>query len=65
MIRNAKNYTKKKKDSTLGQMAKAKLYIQNHTKKHIHPLTKREKGKKYIYIKKYEENNKINKEVYQ
>ena len=44
MITSAKNYTKKNKnkktekptDRTLGQMAKAKLYRQNHTKKHTH-----------------------------
>ena len=36
MITNAKNYTKKKNkkrtDRTLGQLVKAKLYRQNHTK---------------------------------
>ena len=34
---------------TLGQMAKAKLYRQNHTRG-IYILTKREKEKKCIYI---------------
>ena len=60
MITSTKNYTKKKKkkgtDRTLGKIAKAKLYRENHTKKHTHThaLTKREKGKKYIdiYLKK-------------
>ena len=46
MITSAKNYTKKKKekkkqkkertDRTLGQMVKAKVYRQSHTKKHTH-----------------------------
>ena len=42
MITSTKNYTKKKKKPnkqtvrTLGQMANAKLYRQNHTKKHTH-----------------------------
>ena len=55
MITSTKNYTKKKKnrtDRTLGQMAKAKLYRQNHTKKHTHRHSQKEKKKKYIYIKK-------------
>ena len=53
MITSAKNYTKKKKTvRTLGQMTKAKLYRQNHTKKHTHGHSQKEKkGKKFIYIK--------------
>ena len=52
MITSARNYTKKKKekwtDRTLGQMVKAKLYRDNHTKKHIHTHSQKEKkGKKY------------------
>ena len=43
-------------DRTLGQMVKANVYRQNHTKKNTqtYTLTKREKGKKkkYIYMKK-------------
>ena len=73
MIRSAKNYTKKKKqkkqtDRTLGQMVKAKLYRQNHTKKHTHTHSQKEVKEKYIYIyiyKKKEESNQINKEIYQ
>ena len=35
-------------------MVKAKLYRQNHTKKHTHiPSQKEKKKKKYIYISKY------------
>ena len=52
MITSAKNYTKKKKnwaDRTLGQMVKAKLYRQNHTKKHTHTHSEKEKKEK-IYI---------------
>ena len=54
MITSAKNYTKKKNriDRTLGQMVKAKLYRQNHTKKNIHTHSEKEKKKIYIYIKK-------------
>ena len=53
-ITSTKNYTKKQKGArTLGQMVKARLYRQNHTKKHTHTLTKREKEKSvYIYILK-------------
>ena len=52
MIRSATNYTKKKKKKgqrSLGQMVKAKLYRQNHTKKHTHTHSQREK-KENIYI---------------
>ena len=58
MITSSKNYTKKKKraDRTLGQMVKAKLYRQNHTKKHTHTHSQKEKKEKkkniYIYIYK-------------
>ena len=59
MITSARNYTKKKQktkkrtDRTLGQMVKAKLYKQNHTKKHTHMHSQKEKkGKKYICIYK-------------
>ena len=49
MIRSTKNYTKNKwTDRTLGQMVKAKLYRQNHTKKNTR--THHKKRKKYIYI---------------
>ena len=39
----------KQTDRTLGQMVKAKLYRQNHTKKHTHTHSQREK-KENIYI---------------
>ena len=47
--------TKKQKNPqaarTLKQMVKAKLYRQNHTQKHTHTLSQKEKkGKIYIYI---------------
>ena len=56
MITSAKNYTKKKKkkekrtDRTLGQMVKAKLYRQNHTRKHKLTHSQKEKKEKKIYI---------------
>ena len=69
MITSAKNYTKKKKltDRTLGQMVKAKLYRQNHTKKYTHTQSQKEKKEKYIYIckKKMDKSNEINKLIYQ
>ena len=47
-------------------MVKAKLYRQNHTKKHTHAHSQKEKKeKKKIYIKKREESNLINKQIYQ
>ena len=50
-VTSTKNYTKKKgTDRTLGQMVKAKLYRQNHTKKHTHTHSQNEKKEKiYIY----------------
>ena len=57
MITSTKNYTKKNKtkqkkqtDRTLGQMVKAKLYRQNHTKKHTHTHSQKEKKERNIYI---------------
>ena len=55
MITSTKNYTKKTKnkkrtDRTLGQMVIAKLYSQNHTKKHSHTHSQEEKKEKYIYV---------------
>ena len=41
---------KKRTDRTLGQMVKAKLYRQNHTKKHTHLHSQKEKKEKNIYI---------------
>ena len=55
MITSAKSIVKTNKqnknrtDRTLGQMVKAKLYRQNHTKKHAHTHSQKEKkGEKYI-----------------
>ena len=54
-------------DRTLGQMVKAKLYRQDHTKKHTYTHQKRKKKVKYIsiYLYKKEESNQINKQIYQ
>ena len=78
MIRSAKNYTKTNKQTNkkwtnriLGQMVKAKLYRENHTKEHTHTHSQKEGKKKeiymYIYIKfkKKEESSQINKQIYQ
>ena len=56
---STKNCTKKQKQQqqqqkkrtgrTLGQMVKAKLYRQNHTKKHTHSHSQKEKKEKNIY----------------
>ena len=61
MTTSTKNYTKNKSnkkktqtDRTLGQMVKAKLYQQNHTKRHTHTHSQKEKKgnkrTKNIYI---------------
>ena len=75
MIASAKIYTLKKtkkkcSDRTLGQMVKAKLYRQNHTNKHTHTHSQEEKKEKNIYIylhilKKKEDSNQMNKQIYQ
>ena len=50
MITSTKNYTKKKRtDRPVRQMVKANLYRQNHTKKHAHTYSQKEKKEK-IYI---------------
>ena len=66
-ILKTKQNNNSKMDRTLGQMAKAKLYRQNHTKKHRHTHSQKEKKEKlYIYIlNKKEESNQINKQIYQ
>ena len=63
MITSAKNYTKKKTDRILGQMVKANLYRQNHTKKHTYTQSQKEKKekKKYIYIKRKRATKSIKK----
>ena len=48
-IQKNKKTNKKRTDRTLGQMVKAKLYRQNHTKKHTH-TQKEKKENIYIYI---------------
>ena len=54
MITSPRNYTNnnnnKRTVRTLGQMVKAKLYRQNHTKKHTHTHSHKEKKEEYIYI---------------
>ena len=66
MIMSAKNYSKKKQkrtDRSLGQMVKAKLYIQNHTEKHTLTHSQKEKKEKnfiYIYILKKRATKSIN-----
>ena len=50
------NETRKLTDRTLGQIVKANLYRQTHTKKYTHTHSQKEKKEKkiffYIYIKK-------------
>ena len=65
MITSTKNYTNKKwTDRTLRQMVKANLYRQKSQKVTYTYTLKKEKQEKYIY-KKMEENNQINKQIYQ
>ena len=65
MVTSVKNYTKKTNkptDRTLGQMVKAKLYRQkSHKEASTYTLTKREKGKIYIYKKRKRATKSINK----
>ena len=64
-------YFNKKMGRILGHMGKARLYRQNHTKKHTHTYSQKEKRKKYIYISIYidiyikEDSNQIYKQIYQ
>ena len=65
MITSAINYTKKKKKTERQKPrtnGKSKP-IQTKSHKETYTLTKREKGKKYIYIK--EESNQISEQIYQ
>ena len=71
MLKTILKKTKKQKNPqaarTLKQMVKAKLYRQNHTKKHTHTHSQKEKKKIYIYIYIYKikkESNQINKQIY-
>ena len=70
MITSAKNYIKKQKnkktrtDRTLGQMVKAKLYRQNHTKEHTHTHSQKEKKEKiYIYISIHKKRKRATKSI--
>ena len=45
---------KNQTDRTQGEMVNAKVYRQNHTKKHTHTHSQKEKKEEYIYIKKEE-----------
>ena len=68
MITSAKNYTKKKKkrkgtDRTLGQMVKANLSRQNHTKKHIHTHSLKEKKEKIYMFKKKTKRKRATKSI--
>ena len=75
MITSTKNYTEKNKkqkkqtDRNLGQLVKANLYRQNHSKKHTHTHSQIEIKRKYIYIYffflKKEESTQVNKQTYQ
>ena len=55
ILKKPKNNKKQKRTvRTLGQMSKAKLYRQNHPKKHTHTHSQKEEKEKkkkiYIYI---------------
>ena len=67
MITSTKNHThpqkNKRTDVTLRQMVTAKLYRQNHKEAYTYTLTKREKGKNYIYLYTKKESNQINKQI--
>ena len=72
MITSAKNYTKKQQQQqktgrqnprTNGK-SKA-LQTKSHKDAYTYTFTERGKGKKYIYIKKMEESNQVNKQIYQ
>ena len=67
MITSVKNYTHKKMDRqnprTNGK-SKA-IQTKSHKEAYTQTPTKGEKGKKYIYCKKKEESNPINKQIYQ
>ena len=67
MVKTVPKKINKRTDRTLGQIVKAELYRQNHTKKHTHTHSQKEEKEKYtyIYIYKKEESNEINKQIYQ
>ena len=49
---------------TLGQMVKAKLYRQDHTKKQTHTHSQKEKMQKiYIYISIYKTKKRVSKSI--
>ena len=52
MITSTKNYTKKKKKDRQSPRTNGKskaIWTKSHKKAYTYPLSKREKGKKYIY----------------
>ena len=65
MITSTKNYSKKphkkQADRNLGQMVNTKLYRQNHTQKHTHTYSQKEKGEN-IYIYTRSEERRVGKE---
>ena len=69
MIISTKGKKKKKLKpdrQTLGQMVKAELYRENHTKKHTHThfqKEKKEKKKIYIYIEKKKKRKRAMKSI--
>ena len=54
ILKNKRKKFKKRTDRTLRQMVKAKLYRQNHIKKHTHKHSRKEKKEKYISFGKCE-----------
>ena len=46
-------------DKTLVQMVKAKLYRQNHTKRHTHRHSKKTIRKKNMYVYIYKEKGRV------
>ena len=52
-----KYQTKKRKERTLGEEAKVKLYRQNHTKKHAYTHSPKEKRKNIHIYKDREQRN--------
>ena len=69
MITSAKNYTEKKKDRQNPKTnGKSKAIQTKYTKKHTYTHPQKEKEEKKIYLcilKKEEESNQINKQIYQ
>ena len=63
-----KTILKKKKKDRQNPWTNGKskaIQTKSHKEAYIYTLTKREKGKKNLCIKKKEESNQINKQIYQ